>query len=88
MNQANKVIIAGRLAADPKQRAALNGKAVVNFAASVRRNCKNKNGDFSACGGCTLCLYRKRFLVERIKEKNLRSIYGDFSARGVSRWSR
>lgn len=48
MTPINKVIIAGRLVADPELRTTPSGKAVANFTVAVRRNYKNKNGEYDS----------------------------------------
>ena len=48
MTPINKVIIAGRLVADPELRTTPSGKAVASFTVAVRRNYKNKNGDYDS----------------------------------------
>lgn len=48
MTPINKVIIAGRLVADPELRTTPSGKAVTNFTVAVRRNYKNKNGEYDS----------------------------------------
>lgn len=48
MTPINKIIIAGRLVADPELRNTPSGKAVANFIVAVRRNYKNKNGEYDS----------------------------------------
>lgn len=48
MTPINKVIIAGRLVADPELRTTPSGKAVANFTVAVRRNYKNKDGNYDS----------------------------------------
>lgn len=48
MTPINKVIIAGRLVADPELRTTASGKAVANFTVAVRRNYKSKNGEYES----------------------------------------
>ncbi len=48
MTPINKVIIAGRLTADPELRKTQSGKTVASFTVAVRRERKNKNGEYDS----------------------------------------
>lgn len=44
----NKVILSGRLTADPSKRTTPNGKDTVSFSIACNRNYKNQNGEYDA----------------------------------------
>lgn len=48
MTPINKIIIAGRLTADPELRNTPSGKAVASFTVAVRRDYKNKSGEYDS----------------------------------------
>ncbi len=48
MTPINKVIIAGRLTADPELRNTQSGKTVAGFTVAVRRDYKNKGGEYDS----------------------------------------